>query len=157
MTEASARGKVTAARLKGGRVLVDVAMLHGQQRSRVELLLPAGLTFIPPAGTDVLVLQVGNNPDHRVAVVSDSPAQRVTGLQPGEIGLRDANGQQVVLGANGVVISGATQVALTCSGNVNLTVSGTVTVAASMIKLGSGATKAIRLADNTVTTKVVAE
>lgn len=158
------RGKVTAARTRGGRVLLDVTLLHGEVRSRVELLLPAGLTYIPPAGTDVLVLEVGGHRDHLVAVVADDAAQRIIGLGVGETGLR-AHGQQVVIRRDGVEITNALKVTIVSAGTVTVQAGGTATVQAPAVvvdspsvKLGSaGASKPVKLADNSNAAKVFAE
>ena len=144
------RGAVTAARVQGGRVLLDVQLRSGEVRSRVELMLLTGVTAIPRAGADVLVVQAGPSRDHLVAVVADTPAQRAEGLEAGDIAVRDSRGQQVLLLADRIEISGAPKIVLTSSAEVVVT--------APVVKLGSaGAAKRVKLEDNSNATKVFAE
>lgn len=119
MNTAITRGKIAAARLRGGRTLADVQMLDGETRSRVEILLPMGMTAVPREGADVVVLEIGSR-DHLVALLADDPALRVTGLGPGEIGLRDERGQQVTLTPDGVRVTGALKVTIVADGDVSI-------------------------------------
>lgn len=114
------RGKIAAARIRGGRTLADVQMMDGETRTRVEVLLPMGMSAVPRAGADVVVLEVGSR-DHLVALLADDPALRVGGLAPGEIGLRDERGQQVTLTPDGVRLTGALKVTIVSAGEVLLT------------------------------------
>jgi phage baseplate assembly protein V len=150
------RGKVTGARTRAGRVLVDLTLLDGEARRGVELLLPTGFSALPGAGSDVVVFEVGANRQHLVAMVADNPALRIEGLGAGEFGMRDAAGQQVVFRADRVEITGALRVDITASGPVNVTTPGTATIDAARVNLGAGATQPVRLADNSNATKVFA-
>lgn len=143
------RAKITAARIIEGRVVVDLAMLFGEQRSRVELLLPGGITQLPAIGADVAVLEVGGNHDHLIALVADDPTQRETGLAVGDVALR-AHGQSVVITAEGVEVRNAMKVTIVSAGEV--------VVDAPTIRLGSAsAAKAVKLADGSNAAKVFAE
>lgn len=151
------RGKVVAARTRAGRVLVDMELFGGERRRNVELLLPTGVSALPAEGADVVVLEVAGNRQHLVAIVADDPALRVTGLAPGEFGLRDGNGQQVIFRADRLEISGALRIDIAASGPVNVTAEGTVTVDAPRINLGAGASQPVKLANDASATKVYAE
>lgn len=129
MNAAITRGKIAAARLRGGRTLADVRMLDGETRSRVEILLPMGMTAVPREGADVVVLEIGSR-DHLVALLADDPALRVAGLAPGEIGLRDERGQQVTLTPDGVRITGALKVTIVAAGDVSIETSANVLITA---------------------------
>lgn len=145
----AARGRVTAARVRGGRTHLDVTLHSGETRSRVELLQPYGMTAVPAIGSEVLVCPIGTR-SHLVALLADSPALRVLDCGPGEIGIRDGQGQQVVFRADGIEVSGALKVTITSAGPV--------VVDAPAIRLGSaGATQAVRLASGAAATKVFAE
>lgn len=162
MTDASVRrivtrGKVTRARTLGGRVLLDMTMTDGERRRDVELLLPTGVTALPANGADLVVLEVGGNRQHLVAMVADDPNLRITGLAPGEFGMRDAQGQQVIFRADGIAIEGALKIDVTASGPVNVTATDTVTVEAPRINLGAGATQPVKLANDAPAMKVYAE
>lgn len=139
------RGRITAARVRNGRVLVDIEMVSGDVRSRVELLQPNGFTAVPGIGAGVVVMEIGGQRGHLVAMAGDDPALRVTDAGPGEIGIRDARGQQVVFRDDGVQISGALKITVESSGEV--------VVIAPTIRLGSAsANKLVALDGDPVTT-----
>jgi phage baseplate assembly protein V len=129
MSTTITRGRIAAARIRGGRTIADVQMLDGETRSRVELLLPMGMTAVPRAGADVVVLEVGNR-DHLVALLADDATLRVTGLAAGEIGLRDERGQQVTLTPDGVRVTGALKVTIVATGDVSIETPANVLVTA---------------------------
>lgn len=141
---AAARGRVTAARVRGGRVLLDVTLVSGDTRSRVEMLQPYGFTAVPTIGSEVLVQQLAYR-GHLVALLADAPALRVTDAGPGEIGIRDQNGQQVVFRADRIEVT-AQRVEVASAETVTVVSTGAVVVQAPTIRLGSaGATKAVAL------------
>ncbi len=127
MTEMISRGRVRSARVRGGRTLADIEMADGELRTRVEILLPMGMSAVPDAGADVLVLQLGG-PDHLVALQADDASLRATGLGAGDIALRDKRGQQVVLNAEGVTVSGAIKLTIVSAGDIEITAGGTVAI-----------------------------
>ena len=127
MTEMISRGRVRSARIRGGRTLADIEMADGELRTRVEILLPMGMSAVPDAGADVLVLQLGG-PDHLVALQADDASLRATGLGPGDIAIRDKRGQQVVMNAEGVTVSGAIKLTIVSIGDIEITAGGTVAI-----------------------------
>ena len=136
------RGTVTAARLREGKVIVDVQLFSGEFRRGVELPLPAGMTYLPSAGADVTVLEVGGRRSQLIALVADDPALRIAGLAPGEFGFRDAGGQQVVMRATGLELTSPLR----------------VVVDSPDIRLGGlSATKRVKLEDDTAASKVKAQ
>lgn len=144
------RGTVLAAATRDGRVVLDVRLRTGEVRSRVGLLLPTGLTVIPRAGDDVLVGEVGQGRDHLVALVADAPAQRATGLAPGDWAVRDSRGQAVLLLPDRVEIANAQKIVIASAGEVVVT--------APTIRLGgTGAVKRVKLEDDSAATKVYAQ
>ncbi|MFH5926449.1 phage baseplate assembly protein V [Roseomonas xinghualingensis] len=114
------RGKIVSTRTRGGRALATVLLANGDMRNRVELLMPYGISALPEEGADVMVLEVGGNRDHLVALMADASALRIPGLAPGEVGFRDKRGQQVVLRSDGVEIIGALKVTIVSSGPVEV-------------------------------------
>lgn len=152
------RGRVAAARVRGGRVLLDLDLISGERVTRVELLQPNGITAVPRIGADVVVMECGGLRGHLVALGGDEASLRVTDAAPGEIGIRDARGQQVVFRGDGIEVTGALQITVVSSGPV--------VVQAPTIRLGSaGASKRVALHGDPVTggqvqasaTKVFAE
>lgn len=145
MGPAVTRGRVTAARVRGGRVLVDIAMVSGETRTRVELIQPNGFTAVPEIGAGVVVQEIGGMRGHLVAWGADDPALRITDAAPGQIGVQDKRGQRVIFRDDGVEISGALKITVTSSGEV--------VVIAPTIRLGSAsANKRVALHGDAVTT-----
>lgn len=143
------RGKIARAYVSGGRTLLDVALLSGEHRSAVELLMPYGITAIPGEGADVIVHEVGGDRGHLVAQAADEATLRVTGLAAGSWAVQDARGQMIVLGEDGVRVVAALSVTIESVGEILLE--------GPTIRLGAGATKQVKLADNSSATKVFAE
>jgi prophage tail gpP-like protein len=135
-------GTITASRLREGKVIVDVQLLTGESRRGVELPLPAGLTYLPAPGSDVTVLEVGGSRNHLICMVADDPTLRIEGLAPGEFGFRGPGGQQVVMRADGIELTSALRV-IVDSPDIRLG--------------GAGATKRVKLEDDTPASKVKAQ
>ncbi|MBW6399975.1 phage baseplate assembly protein [Roseomonas sp. HJA6] len=127
MTDMISRGRVRSARIRGGRTLAEVDMADGELRSRVEILLPMGMSAIPESGADVLVLQIGG-PDHLVALQADDAALRAPGLGAGDIAIRDKRGQQVVMNGDGITVSGAVKLTIVSTGDIEITAGGTIAI-----------------------------
>ena len=53
------RGQVLRAEILDGRVLFDLLLDSGENCTKVEMLLPNGITAIPRAGADVVLARVG--------------------------------------------------------------------------------------------------
>lgn len=152
---AISRGTLLSVVTSGGRALADIAMFSGETRSRVELMMPYGLSALPGKGADVLVHEIGSR-DHLVAVMADDPSVRILGLAPGEVGIQ-AFGQRVVIRADGVEIGGAKKISIVSDGPVTVTAP-QVVVESPNIRLGSaGAAVPVQLANNSAATKVFAE
>ena len=132
MTDMISRGRVRSARVRGGRTLAEIEMADGELRTRVEIMLPMGMSAIPDAGADVLVMQVGG-PDHLVAMQADDASLRASGLASGDIALRDKRGQQVVMNADGVTVSGAIKLVIVSAGDIEITAGGAITLASASL------------------------
>ncbi len=138
------RGKLLSVVTRGGRALAEVALVSGETRSRVEVLQPFGISGLPNAGADLVVLEIGSR-DHLVAMMADDPSLRIPDLAPGEFGINVA-GQTIIWRANGLQISGAPRVTIVGTAEI--------VVDAPVIRLGAGATIPVKLANDTPATKV---
>lgn len=97
----------------GGRTLVQVTGLSGEVLQDIELLLPYGYSARPVGTTaDLLIFQVNANRDHKVGLLADDPACRIAGLQPGEFGLQDNQGQQIVFKRGGIIVNSPLEVTI---------------------------------------------
>ncbi|SMF77466.1 phage baseplate assembly protein V [Tistlia consotensis] len=69
----------------GGLQRVQASLLAGETRSSVERFQQYGFTAHPLDGADALLLFIGGNRDHPVAVAVDDRRHRKRDLQPGEV------------------------------------------------------------------------
>lgn len=141
----AARGRVLLVDDSRAIQRVQIGLLAGELRERVQRLQPFGFNSVPlPGAFPVIVLCPGGDRGQAVAVALDDVRYRPSGGEPGESGLYDVNGNRVrlrdgvlevtaagdlqitVAGAGNVTVSGATD--LTAQGGLTLTVTGDVTV-----------------------------
>jgi len=78
-----------------GLARAQVTVTADQVADDVEVLTPHGFTSRPNVGAEALVLQVGGNPSHQVAVVFDRRSRK-TGLAAGEAALYVGTAGQVI-------------------------------------------------------------
>jgi phage baseplate assembly protein V len=83
----------------------QVKLLADEVSEEVEFLSPPGFTSRPAAGAEVVVLSIGGDPSHRVALVVDRRTRLAGELAEGEAALHiGVAGQVVRLKANGDVV-----------------------------------------------------
>jgi phage baseplate assembly protein V len=97
---------------------VDVQPHDSDIRTGVEVMLPWGLVSVPPAGAITVLLAVGGDPAHVVALPPTHPGARPGKAPAGTIGLADAGGNRVLIKPGGVIeVVAATTVQLVVQGN----------------------------------------
>lgn len=110
---------------------LQVRVLAGELRDRVQRVQPYGFNSVPLGGAyPVVLLCPGGDRAQALAVAVDDVRHRPTGGEPGESGLYDSHGNRVRL-RNGVLeITAAAdlQVAVAGAGNVTITGAGNLTV-----------------------------
>jgi phage gp45-like len=79
------------------RQLLQVEILQGELREGVERFQPYGLTCVPHAGSDAVVLSLGGHRAQAVIVAVEDRRYRLVGLAPGEVALFDDVGHCVHL------------------------------------------------------------
>lgn len=141
MNRTVTRGTVLNARIRGGRTIADVQMMDGEVRTRVEVPMAFGVTAVPLAGADVVVLEVGSR-DHLVALMADDASQRVTDAAAGDVAIR-AHGQTIIVTATGIRIAGAVAIDIESAGEVTittpkLTIEGDVDITGTLTLTGPG-------------------
>lgn len=65
----------------------QISLLADEVRDNVERVQQYGLTSMPHPGAEAVVVSVGGNRDHGLAIAVDDRRHRPTGLQPGEVAL----------------------------------------------------------------------
>lgn len=83
---------------------VQVNLLVDVTRDGVERFQNYGCTSNPHPGAEAIVVSVGGNQSHGIAIVVDDRRYRLTGLAEGEVALYDDLGQKVHLTRTGIVV-----------------------------------------------------
>lgn len=86
---------------------LQIEALPGEVRDQVERVQSYGFTGVPKPGADVVILAVGGNRDHPLAIAVDDRRYRLRGLRAGEVAIYDDLGQCVHLTRDGIVVKGA--------------------------------------------------
>lgn len=66
---------------------LQATVLADEARESIEHMQPAGYKSVPLPGSDAVVLAVGGNGDHRIAIVTHDPEARPRDWQPGDVGI----------------------------------------------------------------------
>lgn len=76
---------------------VQVSGLAEETLQDVEFMQQFGLTSVPPAGTQVVVLPVGGKTTHSIVIATENGSFRVKNLQGGEVAVYDQSGSTIIL------------------------------------------------------------
>jgi len=95
-----ARGKVLAANSLGKLQILQLGLLAGETKDRVEHLEPFGFTAKPLPGAEHVTLFLDGDRSHGVTIVVADRRYRLQGLEDGEVALYNAHGHKVVLGVD---------------------------------------------------------
>jgi phage gp45-like len=134
---------------------VDIEVSKGEAHTGVEHWQGYGLSTRPKAPTDdkhaeALVAYVGGSRSHPVVIAIADRRSRPKNLAEGEVCLHDSGDQKVLLSAGGIVVSSGTKITFTVGGT-------SVVVMPDKVLLGgAGATKRVKLEDDSIATKVFA-
>lgn len=77
--------------------LSQVSGLADETLQDVELMQHFGLTSVPPAGTQAVVIPLGGKTTHGIIVATENGSFRVKGLKNGETAIYDASGSTIIL------------------------------------------------------------
>lgn len=105
---------------------LQVTLLDGEVRSKVNRYQHYGFTSVPEDGAECVLAAVGGHRDHLVVLACDDPRYRKKNLQPGEVALYHKSGSYVLMKANGdVQVFSATKLEVDAP---SVTMSGTLAV-----------------------------
>jgi phage gp45-like len=124
------------------RIMISVDGLASESGRQIELLLPPGYSARPSNG-DVVLLQVGGSRAHLVALGGDTAGKHISDLAPGEFGITDGAGQQIVIRTDRIEITTNKKIAVTATGDATITAGGVATITASEIRLGGAGGKKV--------------
>ncbi|MDO9986251.1 phage baseplate assembly protein V [Glaesserella parasuis] len=77
--------------------LSQVSGLADETLQDVELMQHFGLTSVPPAGTQAVVIPLGGKTTHGIIIATENGSFRVKGLKNGETAIYDASGSTIIL------------------------------------------------------------
>lgn len=86
--------------------LVQVSMLSGEVRDKMERMTEYGFTSVPLSGAQGVAVFVGGDRGHGIVIATGDPRSRMKGLQPGEVAIYDDQGQSVHITRAGIVVNG---------------------------------------------------
>jgi phage baseplate assembly protein V len=92
----------------------QVRVLSNETIDDIEHFQPYGVTSVPKGGAETIVLFLGGNRSHPIAIVTDDRRYRLRNLQPGEVALYTDEGTSVVLKRGKVVEVTCDEYKLTC-------------------------------------------
>ena len=75
----------------------QVSGLADETLQDVELMQQFGLTSVPPAGTQVVVLPMGAETTHSIVIATENGSFRVKNLKSGETAVYDESGSTIIL------------------------------------------------------------
>ncbi len=91
------RGTLNLVKSADGIQKVQVSGLADETLQDVEFMQQFGLTSVPPAGTQVVVLPIGGTTSHSIVVATENGSYRIKELQGGEVAVYDESGSSIVL------------------------------------------------------------
>lgn len=102
-----ARGRVRSVNAVGKMQVLQLDLLAGETKDRLEHMEPYGFTSHPKAGAEAAAAFLDGDRSHGIVLVVADRRYRLTGLAEGEVAISDDLGQKVHLTRAGLVINGA--------------------------------------------------
>jgi phage baseplate assembly protein V len=116
----------------------QMQMLDGEVRDGVEVFQSYGLTTVPHAGAEAVVVAAGGNRDHGLVIAHGDRRFRLTGLAGGEVALHDDLGHVIILTRGGIaILGGGHDINISGAPNINIA-AGNLNLDSGNIVLGSG-------------------
>ena len=142
---------------------LQIELLADESQDAVERFQNYGLTSVPHAGAEALVVFAGGLRSHGVVLAVEDRRYRLTGLEDGEVALFDDIGNVIKLGRDAISVTAVTRltveapaIEVTCD-TADVTAD-RVTIASDVVELGGGGGQAVaRVGDdvNLTTGKII--
>lgn len=114
-------GRVATVDDSGPVQILQLSLLDDETKDTTPNVQNYGFSGVPPAGTDVVVLCIGGERTNMVAIGSNNPSLRPTGLQPGDVVMYDSRGRMVKITAAGILVEGGSDpVQVHTTGDIDL-------------------------------------
>lgn len=101
-----ARGRVRSVNAAGKMQVLQLDLLAGETKDRLEHFEPYGITSHPLDGAEAAAAFLDGDRSHGLVLVVADRRYRLVGLQAGEMAIHDDQGQKVHLTRTGIVING---------------------------------------------------
>lgn len=102
-----ARGRVRSVNAAGRMQVLQVDLLAGETKDRLEHFEPYGFTSHPLDGAEAATAFLDGDRSHGLVLVVADRRYRLRALQAGEMAIHDDQGQKVHLTRDGIVVDGA--------------------------------------------------
>ncbi len=136
-----ARGRVRSVKASGKMQVLQLDLLAGETKDRLEHFEPYGFTSHPKAGAEAAVAFLDGDRSHGIVLVVADRRYRLTTLAAGEVAIHDDLGQKVHITRAGIVISGA-GLPITINNTPLVTIDSALTVTGSLQVQGAAITHA---------------
>jgi phage baseplate assembly protein V len=104
-----ARGRMAAVKAGGRMQVLQLQLLDGEIKDRVEHFEPYGFTSHPRVGSaEAVAAFLDGDRSHGIVLVVADRKYRLRSLKEGEVALHDDQGQSVHLTRDGIVVEGST-------------------------------------------------
>jgi phage baseplate assembly protein V len=113
LNQMATKGSIDSVDDSGAQQTVTVITGDGEVLDQMERIQPMGLTSVPAKDDEVIVLIINGDRDHAVAIQVGSTANRLKGLDEGEVAVYRDVGNKIVFKANG-------DLEVTTSGTMNV-------------------------------------
>lgn len=100
------RGRVRSVNAAGKLQVLQLDLLAGETKDRLEHFEPYGFTSHPLNGAEAAAAFLDGDRSHGLVLVVADRRYRLVGLQAGEMAIHDDQGQKVHLTRTGIVING---------------------------------------------------
>ena len=110
---------VTLSDSSGALQIVQVKTGKNETLTDIEHREPYGFSSRPLKGADAIVLAIGGNISHSLALMLSDRRNRLTDLAEGEVALYDDQGQSIVLRRSGIEITAPLGYTITGNGTLN--------------------------------------
>jgi len=133
---------------------LQLELLAGESQDAVERFQNYGLTSVPHAGAEALVVFAGGLRSHGIVLAVEDRRYRLTGLEEGEVALFDDLGNVIKLGRDAISVTATTK--LTVDAPTVEVTADSVTVTSDNIQLGgTGGAAVARVGDDVADGKIV--
>ncbi|WP_429496754.1 phage baseplate assembly protein V [Robbsia andropogonis] len=115
------RGVIGSVATDGAVQMITGEGLSGESLSDVELFQQYGTTSVPPKGTMAIVLPLGGESSHAVAIATEHGSYRIKGLKQGELALYTDEGDSVIFNRGRVINMTTKTLNISAEESVNVT------------------------------------